>query len=64
MVVDDERMPRLDGLELGREIAVRRLAIPACLAKPFSITDLGATVDWMLKQQSADRASLANGPST
>ena len=52
LVLTDIRMPRVDGLELGRLIARRRLPVPvaymsadppedlACLQKPFSMTGL------------------------
>jgi CheY-like chemotaxis protein len=86
LVLTDIRMPRLGGLELGREIARRHWpipvlymsadppaasrddgsdpSIPGCLAKPFSITDLGATVERLLRQRSAARAPLQAGTST
>jgi CheY-like chemotaxis protein len=86
LVLTDIRMPRLGGLELGREIARRQWpipvlymsadptaalrsdgsdpSIPGCLAKPFSITDLGATVERLLRQRSAARAPLQAGTST
>ena len=58
LVITDIRMPRLGGIELGREISAREWAIPVvymsadpseapgvhCLCKPFPLATLLATV--------------------
>lgn len=69
LVLTDIRMPRLDGLELGRRIAGRRLPIPVAymsadpphdvvgLQKPFSMTALVDFVEELLAERRRERCA-------
>ncbi len=69
LVLTDIRMPRLDGLELGRRIAGRQSPIPVVymsadpphdvvgLQKPFSMTALVDLVEELLTERRRDRCA-------
>jgi CheY-like chemotaxis protein len=77
LVLTDIRMPRLDGIELGRRIADRKWQVPVLymtggqgdaivaveplLRKPFSIGTLVDSVDRVLLDRRAGQPAVAGG---
>jgi CheY-like chemotaxis protein len=77
LVLTDIRMPRLDGIELGRRIADRKWRVPVLymtgsqgdaivaveplLWKPFSMSTLVDIVDRMLPGRRAGQSAVADG---